>query len=129
MWEWIKGHIPLITAFVLGICLVVYSDGCQSQVRSLLDNGKYVTRGEFNIELDKVLATAELRNIELDKKDALRNLILQNALVLGQGQPLNPLGIITGMLGIYGVGSAVSATRKKFTVVKAKEVTNGESTS
>jgi hypothetical protein len=127
MWEWIKNHIPIITALIVGVCLIVYQEGCEPSVKSLLDESRYVTRGELNLELDQIVAKAEFRMIELDKQEKIRDIILQNALVLAAGQPLNPVGIITALAAVYGIGSGVQVVRKRLIVVKDTGVTNSGS--
>jgi len=127
MWGWIKGHIPLITALIVGVCLICYQEGCEPSVKSLLDESRFVTRGELNLELDQIVAKAELRMTQLDKQEAIRNIILQNALVLAAGQPLNPIGIITALAAVYGIGSGVQRVRKRLIVVSDKGVSNAGS--
>ncbi|MBA7695460.1 hypothetical protein ES703_104088 [subsurface metagenome] len=46
---------------------------------------------------------AQIKMADLDRQDELRAIVLQNALILVQGQPLNPVGILTAVAGIYGL--------------------------
>jgi hypothetical protein len=80
--------------------------GCQARTQSLSDPKRLVSRGELQIELSNVLATAELRMADLDKQEAIRSLILQNALVLASGGTLNPVGIISAIAAVYGIATA-----------------------
>lgn len=127
MWKWVKNHMPLITALIVGVCLICYQEGCEPSVKSLLDESRFVTRGELNVELDQIVSKAEFRMIQLDKQEAIRNIILQNALILASGQPLNPVGILTALAAIYGIGSGVQSVRKRLVVVTNKGTTNGSS--
>jgi hypothetical protein len=127
MWDWIKTHIPLVTALIVGVGLIVYQEGCEPTVKSLLDESQYVTREEFNLELDQIAARAAFRMLSFEKQEQLRNIILQNALVLAAGQPLNPIGIITALAAIYGIGSGVQTVRKRLIVVKDTGATNSGS--
>jgi hypothetical protein len=124
MWEWIKNHIPIVTALIVVCVMVFYQYGCESKVKSLFNDNHYVTRAELEIELDRFVETANYRLLQLDQQDAVRNMILQNAVLLAQGQPLNPIGLITGFAGIYGIGSAVSNIKKRVAITK---VNNGAS--
>lgn len=99
--KWIVWALVFTVIIILS---VLY--GCESQVLSLSGNGSKVNRAELNYELENYLRLAELRKVDLDRQDQLRTLILQNGLVLIQGQPFNPFGILTGLAAIYGVGSA-----------------------
>lgn len=100
-----------ISAVVLA-GMLLYAHGCEATVPSLMHPEKKVSRGELQVELKTIIATSELRFMDLDKQDALRDLILQNAFVLAQGAPFNPLGLISGIAALYGLGSAANDTKK-----------------
>jgi len=110
-------HWPSSLATFLTMSLVFFSIGCPPKTESLIDNSTKVTRQELQIELTSILATAEYRLATLDKQEEFRQLIFQNALLIVEGNPLNPLGLLTAFAGIYGVATAtkntVSAVKKK----------------
>lgn len=119
MWLWIKkNHKAIITALVV-IALSIYLYSCESTVASLDGSGKLVNRAELQLELDRFMATAQLRMLSLDKQDAFRALIIENSLLLVQGTPLNPVGIITAIAGIYGLTHGTSKIVR--TVKKSQE--------
>ncbi|GAH63095.1 unnamed protein product, partial [marine sediment metagenome] len=97
----------------------VYS--CEPKVSSLWQEGKQVNRQELQLELDQLIGVAQLRMVDLDKQEELRAIILQNALILVQGQPFNPLGLITGVAALYGIsqgGCNITKVVKKKCVKK-----------
>lgn len=112
MLEWIKKHSSIIITGLVIVGVLVYCYGCESKVRSLIDYTRYITRQELQLELDQLIGSAELRMMSLDKQDALRTIILQNAFILVQGLPLNPFGIITAIAAIYGVTQGTSKVTK-----------------
>ena len=120
VWEWIKKHyLSLVTVAIIGV-LLAYGYGCEPKVPSLLDETVMVNRQELKLELDRILAIAEIKMSELERQEQLRALIFQNALILAQGQPLNPVGIITAIAALYGVtqgsknaGNAIRKHREK----------------
>ena len=125
MLQWIKKHSSVFITVLVTIGVSVFVYACEPKVKSLNDNQELVNRIELQVELDNILTTAKMRMASLDKQDALRSIILQNALVIVQGQPFNPIGIITGIAGIYGllkVGSNVTKVVK--TQVKKRTVNN-----
>ena len=125
MLHWIKKHISIIITVLVSVGVLVFVYACEPKVKSLNDKRELVNRIELQVELDNILAVAKMRMASLDKQDALRNIILQNALVIVQGQPFNPVGLITGIAGIYGllkVGSNVTKVVK--TQVKKRTVNN-----
>lgn len=126
MLNWLKQNYNVVITFLLtmGTGLFLYS--CESKVLSIDGSNKLVTRAELNFELTNFMKLAELRMVQLDQRDELRNFILQNAMVLLEGQPLNPLGIITGIAALYGVTTAGGSAVKKVTNgIKKRKVKNG----
>ena len=103
MLQWIKKHVSIIIpSLVLGFFLIfVYA--CEPKVPSLNGTPRKVNREELQFELNTIIELAELRMLDLDKQDRLRGIILQNALVIIEGQPFNPIGIITGFAALYGL--------------------------
>ncbi len=114
-----KHWYQLIPGIIL-VGLFVFIYGCQSTTQSLTQPSRTVTRSELQIEINTLLETSQIRFEDLDRQDQLRNLILQNALVVAQGQPFNPLGMISGLLAVYGAGSAARDTRN---IIKKKKGT------
>ncbi len=126
MMIWIKDHKPFVITAIVSICVMAYLYGCESEVRSMYDNGRRINRQELQLELDQFMGRVQIAMLSLDKQDRLRAIILDNALILVQGQPLNPLGLLTGIGAIYGAvqGSRnVKETIKK--VVNKRKVNNG----
>jgi len=126
MLAWIKTHWQSIMIGLVTIGFVIFMYGCEPKVKSLNNGGKFVTRAELQLELQTVMTLAEIRVADLDRQQALRNLILQNALVLAAGQPLNPVGILTAIAALYGIGQASNNVVKTVkNTVKKKVGNNG----
>ena len=100
---WFKNNWYVISTALVTIIFAVYMYGCEVKTRSLIQADKKVNRLELQLELDQLIGLAQLRMIDLDKQEQLRAVILENALILVQGQPFNPLGIMTAIAAIYGV--------------------------
>ena len=123
---WIKKHIGAIVSVLVCIGFLVYVFGCQPKTPSLRDRTILVNRQELQLELDQFITMAQLRMADLDKQEQLRAIVLQNALILVDGQPFNPLGIITALAAIYGIkqgGSNVTKVIK--TGIEKRKVNNG----
>lgn len=124
--EWINKHwLSLVTGLLI-VGLLLYGYGCEPKVHSLTTERKWVNRQELQLELDQLITMAQFRVADLDRQEALRSIILENALILVQEQPVNPVGIITGIAALYGImqgGRNVSnAVKKK---VNKGKVNNG----
>jgi len=124
MLEWLKKNWTLLLTGSVLCVFLFFGYACGPRTQSLIYDDKKVNRQELQLELDQLIGTAQIRMIDLEQQDQLRAIILQNALILVQGQPLNPLGIITALAGIYGI---TQGGKNITTVVKKKlvKVNNG----
>ncbi|MBA7646180.1 hypothetical protein ES703_53942 [subsurface metagenome] len=126
MLEWIKKNSTIITTVLVIIGVIIFVYGCEPKVRSLTDNTRLVNRQELQLELDQIIGIAQVRMVDLDKQDQLRAIILRNALVLVQGQPLDPFAIITGIAAIYGIITGGCNIKKVVKVqLDKRKATNG----
>jgi len=103
MWDWLKKNISIIVTSLIVIGFMIFIWACEPKVHSLVDKHRLVNRQELQLELDQLIGLTQLRMADLDKQEELRSIILQNALILVQGSPVNPVGIITGIAAIYGL--------------------------
>ena len=66
-------------------------------------------------ELDHILSVAELRFQELDQQDRIRQIIFDSAIMMAQSGKVSPLGILTTLGAILGLGATADnvVLRKK----------------
>lgn len=122
--KWLsKNKAKIITWCVTGFVLF-YMYACESQVRSLNNSKRLVNRAELQAEFNHFIDTADIRFASLDRQDKLRAIILNNALIVMQGQPFNPVGLITAMLSVYGVAQAAKNTSGAIKNARAKRANN-----
>jgi len=121
---WIKKNWSVIVSVLVTVAFIIYIYGCEAKTRSLVEAEKFVNRQELQLELDQIIGLAQLRMTDLDKQEQFRAIILQNALILVQGQPFNPLGLITAIAAIYGVTQGGSKVTKVVKNVQAKRKAN-----
>ena len=126
MLQWIKKNFSIILTGLVTIAFAIYCYGCEPQTASLVTPHKLINRQELQLELDQLIGLAQLRMVDLDKQEQLRSIVLQNALILVQGQPFNPLGLITAIAAVYGVTQGGSKVTKAVKTVRNKrKVNNG----
>jgi len=124
---WLKKHSVVIITALVTASMLIYIYGCEPKVKSLNAGNRMVTRAELQLELDRFIALAEVRMLDLDRQEKLRSMILENALVLVRGQPFNPVGLITAAAAVYGIGQAGgNVTRVVKTVRNKRKVNNGQ---
>ncbi len=121
---WIKKNSSIVVTVLITIGVVLYCYGCEAQTRSLRDRNRLVNRQELQLELDQIIGLAQMRMIDLDKQEAFRAVILENALILVQGNPYNPMGLITGVAAIYGVIQTSNKITKAVKKVTKKRTVN-----
>lgn len=90
----------------------MWAVGCPATVSSPLDSANRLTRAELQIELDMLLSTYEQKLTTLNQEERLRKLILNNALIIARTGSVDPLSILTTLLGFYGAGSLATTTGK-----------------
>jgi hypothetical protein len=91
--------------------LLIYAYGCEPTTKSLTDPTRMVDRAMLQIELNTMLATYEQRIDDLNRQEEIRNILLQQSLLVAQGGTPNPLGILTSLLAILGIGAAADDVR------------------
>ncbi len=122
----IKKNLPAILTFLLTIGVLIFLYACEPKTASLINTGKRINRQELQLELDQLISLAQLRMVDLDKQEQFKAVILQNALILVAGQPLNPIGLLTGIAAIYGLSQGSYQIGKKVkTVANKRKVNNG----
>jgi len=120
MLEWLKTHRTALIGYLTCIAVLLFIYACEPKAKSLTNSGTMVTQPELQEELDHFIATAEIRFASIERQKKLRALILQNALVVVEGQPFNPIGLITGFLALYGTAQAAKNTTGAIKNARAK---------
>lgn len=128
MIKWLSKNKTKIILWTVTLATLFYMYACESQVRSLNNSKRLVNRAELGAELNHIIDTADIRFASLDRQDKLRAIILNNALVVVQGQTFNPVGIITALLGVYGVQQAAKNTTGAIKNARAKRANNKSAT-
>lgn len=121
MWENFKKMVRhnqgLATMIVVVGCLAFCTYGCESQVSSIVNPTVKVTRAEAAIELETLLAKAELQSAAFDKEDEIKTAIFNIGLVIAEGGTINPVGAVVTLAGLLGIGAVVD-NRKKDGLIK-----------
>ncbi len=115
MFRSIKGFLTdkftFVIAGVISIVFLFYIFSCEPTTRSMLDPTRKVTRLELTSEAELLMAKFQVKVNELDRQSDLRNFILQQTLVVAQSGTINPIGIVTGLLAIMGIGATADDIR------------------
>lgn len=120
MLAWFKKNKRMIIVYAVTIGVAIFLYACESQVRSLDGTRKLVTREQLTAELNAYIDRADIKFASLDRQDKFRQLVINNAMLVVQGNTLNPMGILTGLMGIYGLSQAAKNTTGAIKNVRAK---------
>jgi len=104
-----------ITMIALALVALLWTYGCESRVRPLNGSPVKVTRAELETELNQFIALAEIRFRELDRQDKFKQILFDNAVIFAETGGINPLGVITSLAALFGIGATADnlRTRKK----------------
>lgn len=102
---------PLVISLVCCVFLLIYAYGCHPETKSLIDPLQKVDRAELNAEIDTLLTRYESRIADLDKQEELRRFVFEQTLTVAQGAVPNPIGIVTGLIALLGVGATADDIR------------------
>lgn len=116
--KWLKSNLSIIVSVTIAGCLLFYAYGCEPKTKSLIDPTRKVTREEITQELDWLIATSKTAYTDLDKQIEVRNIIFQQGLLIAQGGAVNPVGVITTIMAVLGIGAATDDIRLRKKIKK-----------
>lgn len=113
MKNWLKDNPFIDIAAIVVVVVAGFFSGCQVTAPSLLDPQVRVSRAQLEIELQSLLATAEMRFDQIAQKETFRRELLNHALVIGQAGQVNLIGLIPIALSLLGAGAVADNVRKR----------------
>jgi hypothetical protein len=116
----ITHNIGLSLMAIVAIAILCSALCCESRTTSILNPDVKITRSQLETELTQIEALANDKALSLDKQDAIKKIIADQAVILAQGGTLNPAGIVTTLLSILGIGSIIDNKRKDYVITKLK---------
>ena len=131
--QWISHNQGIFAGVLLAVGLLVWTFGCVSVVKSPISS-KMVTRPELKLEvelqvkqieaqLDRMQKQAALQFVSLDRQDTIKTKLYEFAALTTVNNTINPMGVITLIGTILGIGVGVD-NRIKDKVIKNRPVNN-----
>lgn len=112
---WIKNFLNheryTMVGLIVSLILILWMTSCESTVRSIRFPMRKLTRQQMQTEVDSFMAEAEYRFQQLNQQDAIKKLLLQNAMLVSQGGTFNPYAIIPSVAALLGIGATVDRVR------------------
>jgi len=130
--ELIRHNQSMFISICLSLFFALWFFGCDSTTQSLVNPNVKVTEGVLNIEytselarleneLNALKAMTEVRLQDLHKQDAFKQALFENAQLIVSGNNPNPLGILSLIGTIFGIGAIID-NRKKDGIIKGLQV-------
>lgn len=101
-----------IIAVILIIGFMIWIYGCHSKVTSIMHPGQQVTRAELELESDYVIGQFRVKLAELDRQDAVKTLILEQAAIFGQAGTFNPTGLLNACISIGAISFGLNRNQR-----------------
>jgi len=93
--------------------LLLYFYGCEPKCKSIITPDENVTRSELDLEIEQVIAKANIGYASLEQQEELRDLLFEQALTAASSGTINPIAILTSAAAILGVGATADNIRKR----------------
>ena len=117
----LKDTWGIILSILIIIGLTIYAVGCKPTTPSLIDPTKKVDVFELQTEIDTLMLLSKARFDDLQRQNEFRDFIFNQTIAIAESGQINPLGLITTLAAIFGVGSTADNVRLR----KQRKRTNG----
>jgi len=132
MAKWIRHNQGAFAAIMICAALLAWTFGCPSKVTSLISPSKKVTAGELNLELeaettrlqaelDQLIKSAELKQVDLARQDAIKQKLFDFAAITAKTGGVNIPGLLATTFSVLGFGAVID-NRIKDKVIKNRPV-------
>ena len=121
LWSFIRHNQGMFIGGTIGIAVLIWTYGCESQVRSITNPIIVVNRGQLQIEVDNFIAQAELKFADLDRQDEIKSTLFDTALTFMQGGNVNPAAVAIVIGNILGLGAVIDNVRKRTLIQTLKK--------
>jgi len=101
-----------LIAVVIIAAISFWTYGCESHVNSLLNPNQLISRGELQIELDYVLAHAELKFMDLDHQDEIKQSLIDLGSTFATTGTLNPTGLLNTAISVAAISFGLNQRKR-----------------
>ena len=91
--------------------VLYFAYGCTPRTKSLLIPQRSVSATELELELETIIGMYNLRVEDLQKKQELQQWFFEQAASFAQTGTVNPIGVLTSLLSVLGIGAAADNVR------------------
>lgn len=109
--DYIKKNLHWLISVNIAIFVISFAYGCEPKTKSLIYPDRTVTRAEFTTELELLERRSKIGYADLERKTRIRDLVLNQSLIIAQSGSVNPVGVIMSVLSVLGIGVAADDIR------------------
>jgi len=107
-----ENHHYIIAAAVIVVCCF-WTYGCHSQVNSILNPNQRISRAELQIEVEYFMAHAELKFLDLDRQDQLKQTLLDLGSTFATTGTLNPTGLLNTAVSVAAIAFGLNQRKRR----------------
>ncbi len=134
--KWISHNQGQFISLLICAGVLIYVFGCESKVKSLLKVDKMVTAEELEVEfeteaarleleIDNLSRLADVRFGELARQDAIKQKLMDAALITTQSGGINVAGVVGLLFSVFGIGATID-NRIKDKVIRNRPLVKKE---
>ncbi|MCK5603358.1 hypothetical protein KAR91_15850 [Candidatus Pacearchaeota archaeon] len=109
--EYIKKNIHWLISVNVAIFVIMYAYGCEAKTTSMIYPERKVTRSELTTELELLESKSNIAYNDLERQERIRDIVLNQSLIVAQGGTVNPVGVIMSIMSVLGIGVAADDVR------------------
>jgi len=87
--------------------------GCEPKAQSIRNPSQKINRAQLESELDSIIVQVQNSVDDMDRKERILNYLFQQALIVAESGTVNPVGILTSLGAILGLGAGVDNVRNR----------------
>ena len=100
-------------SIIISISLLVIWLGCEPKAKSIRNPALLINRAQMKAELDSIIIQVQNSVDEMDRREKVLNYLFQQALIVAESGTVNPIGILTSLGAILGIGAGVDNVRNR----------------
>lgn len=122
----LKDKATFIIPVILCTGILIWAYGCEPKTRSIIVPQRKVTAPELELELETIIGMYNMRVDDLEKQAELQQWFFEQAAGFAQTGNVNPIGVLTSLLSILGIGAAADNVRVRKKLKHARIAPNPE---
>jgi len=113
----------LLLVWFICLGLFFYAYGCEPTTQSLINPTERVNLNHLQSELEVLVTQYETGLADIERQNKIRQALFNQTLLIAESGTINPIGLITTALAVFGIGATADDVRLR---KKLKTVNNSK---